>query len=344
MTLNSWIRAATSVAHGSFASIFATDSPSEFPETSWVDSDNHRRATGASYCATLVAKPPRDAAACVAAWRTLEERTALVPAGETRLATGLAANETLFAASMDQPTFVSTSAFYLDRYAVTNDQFHEFVAAGGYNQQRLWPPEILPRVLQFVDQTGCPGPKWWSAGKPPAHKRNHPVVGISWFEADAYARWSEQRLPTAAEWQQAASWFSDGDAGELRYPWGSAFDPHRANTWHSRRGDTVPVDEYRSGSTPNGICQLIGNTWEWTADGYDGGGHQGSSRIIFEKPHAEVRGGAYDTYLETQVTSQFRTGLPLLYRGPNVGFRCRISAQDLPSPPDPSALLEIQEL
>ncbi|MDP6556437.1 MAG: formylglycine-generating enzyme family protein [Pirellulaceae bacterium] len=343
MILNSWIRRAASVAHRSFASILALDLKSEFSAPSFADADKDRCTTGEPYCATLVANPPLDVATRVAAWKTLEERTGLVPAGETRLAIGLESSETWFAQSMDQSSLVSTGAFYLDRYAVTNDQFFEFVTAGGYNQQKLWPPKILPRVLQFVDQTGHPSPKWWSAGKPPAHKRNHPVVGISWFEANAYARWSGQRLPTAAEWQQAASWFSDGAAGEARYPWGDSFDPNRANTWHSRHGDTVPVDEYSSGSTPNGICQLIGNTWEWTADGLDGG-DEGSSRIIFERTHAEIRGGAYDTYLETQATCQFRTGQPLLYRGTNIGFRCCIAARDLPNPPDPSALLEIREL
>jgi iron(II)-dependent oxidoreductase len=87
---------------------------------------------------------------------------------------------------------------------------------------------------------------------------------------------------------------------------------------------------------------LIGNTWEWTSDAIDGC-QDGDSHIVFESPMAEIRGGAFDTYLETQATCQFRTGQPPLYRRPNIGFRCCISAQDLPCPPDPVSLLEIHK-
>lgn len=341
MTLISWIRRAASSVQLSLASSLGSDSSFEFSAPSFTDAGNARHTTRERYCVILGTDPPLDVATLVAAWKTLEEKTGLVPGGATYLAAELETSEPVLGQAIDQQSLVSTSSFYLDRCAVTNEQFSDFVNNGGYNQQELWPPEILPRVLQFLDQTGHPSPRFWSAGKPPADRRRHPVVGISWFEANAYARWSGQRLPTAAEWQRAASWSSDGASGEARYPWGDTFDPQRANTWHSRHGDTVPIDEYASGSTPNGICQLIGNTWEWTADSFDGC-LEGSSRIFFERPMAEIRGGAYDTYLETQATCQFRTGQPLLYRGANIGFRCCIGAQDLPCPPDPMALLEIQ--
>jgi len=342
LTLTSWIRRTARAAHAAFALNFDADLSSELCLDSLDDASDAGHTTE-RYGVMLAADPPVDVAKRVAAWKTLEERTGLVPAGETCMATELETDEPVFANAIDQPSVVSTGAFYLDRYAVTNEQFAGFIAAGGYNQQDLWPAAILPHVLQFLDQTGHAGPQFWSAGKPPDDKRNHPVVGVCWFEANAYARWSGQRLPTAAEWQRAASWFSNGGEVDVAYPWGNAFDPQRANTWASRHGDTVAVDEYSGGSTLNGICQLIGNTWEWTADAFEGC-LQGGSQIIFQRPMAEIRGGAYDTYLETQATSQFRTGQPLLYRGPNVGFRCCIGAADLPCPPDPSDLLEIHGL
>ena len=100
-----------------------------------------------------------------------------------------------------------------------------------------------------------------------------------------------------------------------------------ANAWVSGVGNTVSVENYYKGSTPNGVYQLIGNTWEMT-----------SNRFVFQNSGAnnsdlgEVRGGAFDTYLDCQMTCQFRTGLPLLFRGSNVGFRCIASVSDLHRP------------
>jgi iron(II)-dependent oxidoreductase len=314
---------------------------SELPSAS---PSNKQRAIGGQYCVVLTSEPPPGDAELVAAWKTLEARTGLVPAGNTCLLPAFEPRHSAPAPSFDQQHVISVSAFYIDRHAVTNEQFERFVIDGGYDREELWPPEVCAHLLQFRDQKGHPGPRFWSAGKPPIHKRNHPVVGISWFEANAYARWSGKRLPTAAEWQRAASWScTQGAASEARYPWGNAFDPQRANTWHSGRGDTVAVDDYPLGATTNGIRQLIGNTWEWTSDGMDAR-REGNSHIIFESLLAEIRGGAFDTYLETQATCQFRTGQPPLYRRPNIGFRCCISAQDLPCPPDPASLLEIHKL
>lgn len=266
------------------------------------------------------------------AWLALEEHMAMVPGGE-------------FASSsrpeMDMGASAFLPSFYLDRCAVTNADYARFVADGGYSQTDLWPREVWPKLLQFVDSTGQPGPRFWSGGKPPRKKERHPVVGICWFEANAYARWAGKRLPTGAEWEQASSWCSgkDGRGSRVKYPWGNSFDPARANTWSAGPGDTVPVDDYYDGTTPNGIFQLVGNVWEWVASAYECQMGDSGYRILMEQPMAEIRGGAYDTYFESQATCAFRTGQPFLYRGRNVGFRCCVSADALTTPPNPAAFL-----
>ena len=119
---------------------------------------------------------------------------ALVPDGEVAL------EET------DSPRVVAVQRLFLDRYPVTNREYYEFVAAGGYQQMALWDESILPAVLDFVDRTDQPGPKYWENGCYPAGEERHPVVGVSWYEAAAYARWVGKRLPSDAEWVKAGCW------------------------------------------------------------------------------------------------------------------------------------------
>jgi iron(II)-dependent oxidoreductase len=264
---------------------------------------------------------------------------ALVPQGNVFLTS---IRPEMFAAETAAPAReqAAVKAFYMDRFAVTNADFAEFVAAGAYSKPDCWPRQVLPLLLTFVDSTGVPGPRYWSRGRPPVGKERHPIVGISWYEAYAYAMWVGKRLPLPAEWQRSATWLQDSQSGEeLRYPWGNAFRPELANIAQGSREATVPVDEYHDGCTPNGIYQLVGNTWEWVADLFDCGGRITGLRFAFSEVMAEIRGGAFDTYFDSHGTAQFRSGKPLLYRGPNVGFRCCVSVDALVAPPDSISLL-----
>jgi iron(II)-dependent oxidoreductase len=155
-------------------------------------------------------------------------------------------------------------------------------------------------------------------------------VGICWFEANAYCRWVGKYLPSSAQWQRAASWHtikSDGECAQ-KYPWGDTFDKNLANCWSSGVGQTVPVDHYYNGCTPNGVYQLIGNTWEWLSGRFVETVQPGQKTSGL----SEIRGGAFDTYLESQLTCQFRTGQPLLCRSANTGFRCVIGKDQIQSP------------
>lgn len=267
---------------------------------------------------------PVDTRTLELAWLALEEQMAFVAAPD------LAGDSANSAEEHEVPPI------YVDRHAVTNSQFFTFVTDDGYSQMDLWPQSIWPNLLQFVDQTGHPGPRFWNQGRVPKGREKHPVVGVNWFEARAYARWCGKRLLTSAEWEHAASGCGgpDGRAQQTRYPWGEVFASDRANTWSGGVGETAPVDAFEQGATPNGLYQMIGNVWEWVATQYEYLPEDNSLRVAFEEPMVEIRGGAFDTYFESQATCQFRTGQPFLYRGSNVGFRCCLPACRLADPPD----------
>jgi iron(II)-dependent oxidoreductase len=265
----------------------------------------------------------------------LETEMALVPDGEVVLGP---IDDALDDGKLDEKEIAAAQArvvrvehFFLDRHPVTNRQFHQFVAAGGYEQTALWDESILPALLHFVDQTGQPGPAYWRDGCYEPGRENHPVVGISWFEAVAYTRWVGKRLPTDAEWVKAGCWpvsLSASTRVQRKYPWGDFMDHGRTNLWGTGRGDTVPVDEFAAGVSVGGVYQLIGNVWEWTRADFRpvdlGGGY-----MLTDVPMKSIRGGAFDTYFDNQATCQFQSGEAAMARRHNIGFRCAIGVCDL---------------
>ena len=217
---------------------------------------------------------------------------------------------------------IDTEAFLLARCCVSNQQYQKFVDDGGYENLDLWPKDILPHLIDFIDLTGHVAPRFWRQGRHDLSKADHPVVGICYYEATAYAAWAGYRLPSNAQWQMAASWRIRSEAQVLRrYPWGDALDIDKCNVWISRIGRTAPVKAYEAGAAPNGVLQLIGNVWEWTDSDYDVTDDQGR-QVVGDMLLKEIRGGAFDTYFPSQATSAFRSGLAALARVHNVGFRC----------------------
>lgn len=251
-----------------------------------------------------------------AAVEEIDAHFALVPEGFVSLA------QTIVDAPGLPEVDVETNAFLLARTCVTNGQFQKFLDNGGYEDLDLWPQDIWPHLIDLKDQTGHTGPRFWREGRHNRLISDHPVVGVCYYEAAAYAKWAGYRLPTGAEWQMAASWRIRSSAHVLRrYPWGDALDISRCNIWASNIGHTVPVTEYESGAAPNGVHQLIGNVWEWTSSEFTAIDELART-VVGDMLLKEVRGGAFDTYFPAQATSTFRTGLASLTRAHNVGFRC----------------------
>lgn len=266
-------------------------------------------------------------------FRVFEEQMALVPAGEVILGD---VDASLEDGKIDaellrtkRAWLVEVEPMFLDRHLVTNAQFQQFVADGGYEDMSLWEPDILAAVLDFVDQTGAPGPRWWRDGRPAQGEERLPVVGVSWYEAAAFARWAGKRLPTDAEWVKAGCWpvRPRPEAWiERRYPWGNVFDPQKANLWCAGRGGPAAVDEFADGASVGGVHQLIGNVWEWTADNF---GSAGDASLTLPVPMKSLRGGAFDTYFENQATCHFQSGESPLSRKHNIGFRLALGACDV---------------
>jgi formylglycine-generating enzyme required for sulfatase activity len=157
-------------------------------------------------------------------------------------------------------------AFLIDRYEVTNEAFMAFVADGGYRDRAFWPDTLQLQggsvpfetaVQSFVDRTGLPGPRTWTGGTFSGDRARHPVAGVSWYEAAAYANWAGRRLPTLAQWWRAAL----GDV-DRPYPWGSDFATldQRANFSMTA---TTPVGRLAAGMGPYGAYDMAGNVREW---------------------------------------------------------------------------------
>lgn len=266
--------------------------------------------------------------------RQLDEAMALVPAGRVLLGQLAEQSHAVCGNGDVDPklaarNLVSVEPAYLDRYCVTNEQYQKFVDAGGYEQLEFWHEESLPALLDFVDRTGCPGPRYWSDGQHANGDARLPVVGISWFEAWAFARWIGKRLPSDAEWTKAGAWPVESAPGRIaqrRYPWGESFDVRRAHLFGSGAYAPVPVNEFPGGVSVGGIHQLIGNVWEWTTTPL---AELGDPTLHVSESVMSIRGGAFDTYFENHATCHYQSGEQALSRRPNIGFRLAISMRDL---------------
>ena len=129
--------------------------------------------------------------------------------------------------------------YWIDKYPVTNQQYGAFIAAGGYASQQYWSSE----GWEWKTQNNLTAPRYWNDVK--WNKANHPVVGVTYYEAEAYAKWTGKRLPTEQEWEKAAR----GEDGR-EYPWGDQFDKEKCNSETTGLNVTTPVTQY-----PTRSCQ-----------------------------------------------------------------------------------------
>lgn len=222
---------------------------------------------------------------------------------------------------------VPVAPFAIARAPVTQAEFAEFVDAGGYDDPRLWSDGGA-----WLAACGANQPVYWRRTKDGGWQRRHfdtwvdlephrPVSHVCWWEADAYCRWADRRLPTEVEWELAA-------AGARRpkplYPWGNeAALENAATDWRS----TGPVDvaACQGGESPVGCRHLIGNVWEWTASDFFGypnferDAYAENSEQFFGSRKV-LRGGAWATRLR-YLRSTYRNYFTPDRRDVLAGFR-----------------------
>jgi formylglycine-generating enzyme required for sulfatase activity len=157
-----------------------------------------------------------------------------------------------------------TVGFWIDKYEVTHAAFQAFVDDGGYEKQEYWSEDgwaWLERKSASSSSIGC------AIEMEP----DHPQVCITWYEADAYARWRGGQLPTEAQWEYAAR-----GPESLIYPWGNTFDSSRANVVDST--GLTPVGSYLTGASWVDAHDMAGNAMEWVQDWLDDEYYQSSVR------------------------------------------------------------------
>ena len=202
--------------------------------------------------------------------------------------------------------WVDLPAFWIDTAPVTNGEWLEFMEDGGYARRELWSEE----GWAWMSDEGCEHPLggrraadgWLDVqfGHVEPLVLASPVQHVSWYEADAWARWAEKRLPTELEWEKAAAWDPELRIARI-WPWGDAPpDPGVANLGASTYAP-APVGAYPRGRSFYGCHQMIGDVWEWTASeflpypGFEAFPYPEYSEIHFGKGYRVLRGGSWAT-------------------------------------------------
>ena len=153
---------------------------------------------------------------------------------------------------------VYLGAYLIDKYPVTNADYKKFIESGGYKERDYWSTAGWDYVSQKKPLDGD------DLNSAMDGDGDCPVVNISWYEAEAFAKYMGKRLPTEAEWEKAARG-TDGRA----YPWGNEFDKTKINCAESKIEGTTPVTKCPQGQSFYGCFDMAGNVWEWTADWFD---------------------------------------------------------------------------
>ncbi len=225
-----------------------------------------------------------------------------IPAGECTIGT----SDDGFAYDNERPRHhTDVRAYLIGRTPVTNASYLTFAEGGGYERREWWSEEgwawkeqfDITRPLAWTEDLRAE----WRLSELEPLDPCRPVVHVSWFEADAFARSRNARLPTEIEWEKAATW--DQHAGAARhFPWGN--DPPvpgvHANVDHVDRGP-AGVDDHPDGASAYGCLGMTGDVWEWTASafrGYDGFRaypYREYSEVFFGEDYRVLRGGSWAT-------------------------------------------------
>lgn len=207
--------------------------------------------------------------------------------------------------------------FMISRYEVTNAEYAKFIKAGGYRNEKNWSYE----GRRWREKYNVTAPRFW--GDPKYSDENFPVVGISYYEAEAYCKWLTSkkaagkvyRIPTEEEWIKAAYWHKT--EGVRQYPWGKQWKPGSANI--AERGSPrklSPVGKINDGKSYVGAYDMAGNVWEWCSSPFDNTiGEPGDDSFYYV-----IRGGSWGSS-SRQTKLSARQMADTSTRSPYIGFR-----------------------
>ena len=248
---------------------------------------------------------------------------------------------------------INLDSFYIDETTVTNFKFAEFIKDTGYKteaEQYGW-SFVFYGLLSEEDQKAnyqvAAATPWWTAvpgaqwNHPEGKESNinermdHPVVHVSWNDAQVYCKWSGKRLPTEAEWEYAAR----GGLVQKKFPWGDELIPggeHRCNIWQGNFPDFNSLEDGFMGTAPAksfkpnefGLYNVSGNVWEWCNDWFSKDFHKTGTR---NNPHGPsngkskvMRGGSFlchHSYCNRYRVAA-RSSNTIDSSASNIGFRC----------------------
>ena len=195
---------------------------------------------------------------------------------------------------------VDLPTYEIGKNEVTRGEYRRFIEAGGYQDPQYWSPQgwewkesdaifhagmhgKVRRVERPADAGPRNEPERWEAeqewiGHGFGHPRfmqtdDHPVICVTYYEAEAYCKWAGGRLPTEAEWEKAARWDEENQHARI-WPWGDRWDPEKCNNPEDhnpagggyRVNQSAPVGSYPEGASPYGCMDMVGNAYEWVAD------------------------------------------------------------------------------
>jgi formylglycine-generating enzyme required for sulfatase activity/energy-coupling factor transporter ATP-binding protein EcfA2 len=234
-----------------------------------------------------------------------------------------------FLYGFDKRIVVIDKPYQIARYPVTNSQYRHFVNARGYEKQECWSSDGW---AWRKGTYGSNATEQWERdrlSRRPSDRRNRPffwhelkwnnslapVVGITWFEAEAYCNWLSLecgkpiRLPTEEEWERASR-----NTEGREYPWGQDFGRNKLNSrdfWHTNYeiASTTIVGQFEKGNSNDGISDMSGNVWEWLNAWFDEG-----------RAHRAVSGGAW-SLLRQDINCAYRNWYIPDNFSDSIGFR-----------------------
>ena len=236
-----------------------------------------------------------------------------IPAGEFLYGQGTNPSEPSFNIhfySQNYKKFKNTKAFYIDKYEVTNEEYANFLKDSKIENNYFWKNSFYS-----------------------IERKYHPVIGLTYREAEQYASWSKKRLPTEIEWEKAArgpgfireifdntEFFTNK---EIIFPFGNNFDPNSCNTSESNLNDTISIyDLSKTSASPFGVVGMCGNVSEWTSSFFKSYTNNKVSNQFFGNFFKVIRGGNFsDSKIKAKVYHRDYGGIPNLREDRKAGLR-----------------------